>query len=52
MDEHAPVIPPRACPISFSQAIVDVVIPATSMGPKVTFIGVEDPEAQLTTFHT
>jgi len=36
----------------FSQAIMDVVLPATSMGPKVTFTGVEDPEAHLTTFHT
>jgi len=31
---------------------MDVVLPATSMGPKVTFIGVEDPEAHLTAFHT
>jgi len=38
--------------MSFSQAIMDVVLPATSMGPKVTFTGVEDPEAHLTVFHT
>jgi len=31
---------------------MDVVLPATSMGPKVTFTGVEDPEAHLTAFHT
>jgi len=31
---------------------MDVVLPATSMGPKFTFIGVEDPEAHLTAFHT
>jgi len=36
----------------FSQVIMDTVIPATSMGPKVTFTGVEDPEAHLTAFHT
>jgi len=36
----------------FSQEIMNVVILATSMGPKVTFTGVEDPEANLTTFHT
>jgi len=31
---------------------MDIVIPATSMGQKVTFTGVEDPEAHITTFHT
>jgi len=31
---------------------MDTVIPATFMGPKVTFIGVEDPKAHITTFHT
>jgi len=36
----------------FSQAIMDVVLLAISMGPKVTFTGVEDPEAHLTVFHT
>ena len=52
MDECATPLPPRARPMSFSQAIMDVVLPATSMGPKVTFTGVEDPEAHLTVFHT
>jgi len=33
----------------FSQAIMDVVIPATFIGPKTTFT---DPEAHLTAFHT
>jgi len=33
VDERAPPIPPRARPIPFSQAIMDVVIPTTSMGP-------------------
>ena len=27
-------------------------LPTTSLGPKVSFTGVEDPEAHLTTFHT
>jgi len=36
----------------FSQVIMDTVIPATFMGSKVTFTGVEDPEAHITTFHT
>jgi len=42
----------RARPMSFSQVIMETVIPATFMGPKVTFIGVEDPEAHITAFHT
>jgi len=36
----------------FSQVIMDFVIPATFVGPKPTFTGVEDPEAHLTAFHT
>ena len=31
---------------------MDAVIPATFVGPKTTFTGVEDPEAHLTAFHT
>ena len=31
---------------------MDTVIPATFVGPKATFTGVEDPEAHLTTFYT
>jgi len=31
---------------------VDVVIPTTLVGPKVTFTGTEDPEAHLMAFHT
>ena len=38
--------------MSFSQVIMDVVIPATFEGPKATFIRMEDPEAHFTTFHT
>jgi len=36
----------------FSQVIMDTVIPAMFMGPKVTFTGVEDPKAHITAFHT
>ncbi|XP_068503585.1 uncharacterized protein [Phaseolus vulgaris] len=46
------VTPPREFPTPFSQEIVDVALPATLVGPKVTFTGTEDPEAHLTTFHT
>jgi len=31
---------------------MEVVIPATLVGPKVTFIGMEDPEAYHAAFHT
>jgi len=44
--------PPREFPMKFSQAIMDVVIPATFVGPKASFTGIEDPEAHLTAFHT
>jgi len=46
------VTPPREFPTLFSQETVDAAIPATLVGPKVTFTGTEDPEAHLTTFHT
>jgi len=36
----------------FSQAIMNVVIPTNFMIPKITFTGIEDPEAHITTFHT
>jgi len=52
VDERAPPIPPKALPMSFSQVIMDVVIPATFVGPKATFTGIEDPKAHLTAFHT
>jgi len=44
--------PPRDFSTPFSQEIMDVVIPATLVGPKVTFTGTEDREAHLTAFHT
>jgi len=31
---------------------MEAVIPHTFVGPKVTFTGMEDPEAHLTAFHT
>ena len=31
---------------------MDAMIPATFVGPKATFTGIEDSEAHLTTFHT
>ena len=31
---------------------MNVVLPTTSLGPKVSFTGVEDPKAHLTAFHT
>jgi len=45
-------MPPREFPMPFSKEIMDVVIPATFVGPKVTFTCMEDPEAHLTDFHT
>ena len=51
-EDQEPTTPPREFPMPFSQAIMDAVIPATFVGPKVTFTGMEDPEAHLTTFHT
>jgi len=52
VDERAPPVPPRARPMPFSQAIMDTALPTTSLCLKVTFTGVEDPEAHLTAFHS
>jgi len=41
IDEQAPPAPVRFCPMPFSQVIMDIVIPATFIGLKVTFTGVE-----------
>jgi len=38
--------------MSFSQAIMDIALLTTSLGPKVTFTGVENAKAHLTMFHT
>jgi len=51
-DERTSPIPVKARPMPFSQEIMDTVIPASFMVPKITFIGVEDPKAHITTFHT
>jgi len=50
--ERNPPVPVRARPMPFSQAIMDTMIPANFIGPKITFIGVEDTEAHITAFHT
>jgi len=52
MDERAPPLPVKAPPMSFSQVIMDTMILATSIGPKFTFTGVEDPKAHITVFYT
>jgi len=50
--DQGPVTPPREFPTPFSPEIVDAVKPATLVGPKVTFTGMEDSEAHLAAFHT
>ena len=52
VEEQEPATSPRDFPMPFSQVIMDVVIPVTFVEPKATFIGVEDPKAHLTAFHT
>ena len=44
--------PPREFPMPFSQEIMDVAIRAMFVGPKATFTRIDDPEADLTAFHT
>jgi len=45
-------VPVRACPMPFSQATMDIVIPTNFIGAKIAFTGVKDPEAHITTFYT
>ena len=52
VDEPEPFTPPREFSTPFSQQILETVIPNTFTGLKVTFTGMEDPEAHLTAFHT
>jgi len=52
VDEPEHFTPPREFTTQFSQPILETVIPNTFTGPKVTFTGMEDPEAHLTVFHT
>jgi len=52
LHERAPPTPPKALPMPFSQAIMDAMLPATFVGPKAAFIGVEDLKAHLMAFHT
>jgi len=51
-DETERLTPPREFSTPFSQEILEAVIPNMFAGPKVIFIGMEDPEAHLTAFHT
>ncbi|XP_068476733.1 uncharacterized protein [Phaseolus vulgaris] len=51
-DRSAPSSPLRSFPMPFSQEIMDSVVPASTVAVKVSFTGVEDPEAHLTAFHT
>jgi len=50
--DEEPVTPPRKFQTPFSTEIVDIVIPATLVRPKVTFTEMEDPEAQLAAYYT
>jgi len=50
--ERAPLTPLRARPMPFSRAIMNLALPTMSLGPKVSFTGVEDLDAHLTAFHT
>jgi len=52
VDEPETATRPRQFSTPFSQEILETAIPNTFTGPKVTFTGMEDPEAHLTTFHT
>jgi len=52
VEDQKPATQPRDFPMPFSQAIMDIVILATFVGPKATFTGVEDPEPHLTALHT
>ena len=47
-----PPSPPRAFPMPFSPEIMKTVVPPNLVGVKASFMGVEDPEAHLTAFHT
>jgi len=49
--KRGPTIQPRARPRLFSQAIMDVVVPASFITPKIVFTSAEDPEAHLTAFN-
>jgi len=51
-DDRECFTPPREFSTPFSQSIMEAVIPHTFVGVKVTFTGMEDPEAHLTAFHT
>ena len=50
--DQGSVTPPREFRTPFSTEIVEAVIPATLVGSKVTFTGMEDPKVHLAAFHT
>ena len=52
VDEPETASPPREFTTPFSQAILETAIPNTFTGPRVTFTGMEDPEAHPIAFHT
>jgi len=45
-------LPERDCPEPFSWAIMDEPVPTHYVAPKITFIGVEDPENHLIVLNT
>ena len=49
--KRGPIAQLRACPKPLSQAIMDALIPAKYITPKIVFTGVEDPESHLTVFN-
>jgi len=49
--ERGPTIQPRARPRPFSEEIMDDVIPARFITPKIVFTGAKDPEVHLTAFN-
>jgi len=51
MGEQNPTTQERTRPMSFSQAIMDVVVPINFMTPKIVFTSTEDLEAHLIAFN-
>jgi len=46
-DKRTPPIPVRARPMPFLQVIMDTVIPASFIGPKIPFTGIKYPDDDL-----
>jgi len=49
--ERGSIVQLRARPKPFSQAIMDAIIPANYITPKIIFMGVEDPKTHLAAFN-